>query len=470
MGKAVRLFNGNAEQTLYSRLTPTQGQLEFLRTQWNSLADHLIAELANKYGYPISTWLQGSYKYGTLIKPVHRGEEYDVDVGVYFKWVRDGNAEPAPEQLRDWVQAELLEYKRLETAVKSVEQPPKERCSRAVYSKQFHIDTPVYHLDPDADLRRLACLSGKWEVSDPKVFHKWFKNAVGDDGREQLRRLVRYLKGWAAVAFEDTKIARPSSILLTVLATEAFNSQLLGLITRDDEDALILVVQRITDRLRGSQVVLNPAEPEKNENLNRIPDEAWDYFFATLEGLNLAATRASDANDEAAAALAWADAFSFLMPLPEAESVEVVEEYTGTALMQVPDIRVDVFKRDPRKLVNSFVNEVPTVPKDCDLVFTITNPHIVPPFATVEWTVRNDGEEAEYLGDLGHRRTGARLLTVDEHTAYAGRQYMDCVIKQSGQVIALRRVPVIIRDLQYPARNPTTRPSYTKIKSVRNRR
>lgn len=470
MGKAVRLFNGNAEQTLYSRLTPTQDQLDFLRTQWNSLADHLIAELPSKYGYPISTWLQGSYKYGTLIKPVHRGEEYDVDVGVYFKWVRDGNAEPAPDQLRDWVQAELLEYKLLESAVKRIEQPPKERCSRAVYSKQFHIDTPVYHLDPDEDLRRLACLSGKWEVSDPKAFYKWFKKAVDEDDREQLRRLVRYLKGWAAVAFRDTVIARPSSILLTVLATEAFNNELLGLISLDDEDALIKVVHSITDRLRWGRVVRNPAEPEKNENLNRIPDEAWDYFFATLGGLNLAATRASDANDEAAAALAWADAFSFLMPLPEAESVEVVEEFVGTALMQLPEIKIDVFKRSPPKeLVGSYVNEVPSVPKDCDLVFTITNPHVVPPFATVEWTVRNDGEEAEYLGDLGHRQAGARLLKVEEHTAYAGRQYMDCVVKQSGQVLSLRRVPVLIRDIQYPARNPA-RPSYTRIKSVRNRR
>ncbi|WP_425473120.1 cyclic GMP-AMP synthase DncV-like nucleotidyltransferase [Zoogloea oleivorans] len=30
----------------------------------------------------MSTWLQGPYKYGTLIKPVHPGKEYDVDLGI----------------------------------------------------------------------------------------------------------------------------------------------------------------------------------------------------------------------------------------------------------------------------------------------------------------------------------------------------------------------------------------------------
>ncbi len=102
------------------------------------------------------------------IKPVHFGEEYDVDVGLYFEWDDAQDAEPTPKQLRDWVQAELLEYEKACEELKKVEVPPKERCSRASYIRQFHIDTPVYHLNTDSDIRRLACLSGRWEYSDPK--------------------------------------------------------------------------------------------------------------------------------------------------------------------------------------------------------------------------------------------------------------------------------------------------------------
>ena len=111
MGKAARLFNGAAEQTLIDRLTPSQEQRGFLQTQWNDLVEYLKTRLSDNYGYPISTWLQGSYKFGPLIKPVHKGEEYDVDVGLYFEWEGDGEATPSPGQLRKWVQQAIISYK-----------------------------------------------------------------------------------------------------------------------------------------------------------------------------------------------------------------------------------------------------------------------------------------------------------------------------------------------------------------------
>ena len=82
MGRASSLFNGAGEQTLINRVSPTAQQREFLQTSWNELAEHLKVALKAKHGYTICTWLQGSYKYGTLIKPVHPGKEYDVDLGI----------------------------------------------------------------------------------------------------------------------------------------------------------------------------------------------------------------------------------------------------------------------------------------------------------------------------------------------------------------------------------------------------
>jgi hypothetical protein len=65
---------------------------------------------------------------------------------------------------------------------------------------------------------------------------------------------------------------------------------------------------------------------------------------------------------------------------------------------------------------------------------------------------------------LGHRRVGMRLLSAEEHTAYVGRHFMDCVVRLNGQVYAVRRVPVTIRDVRHVARNPL-KPSYTKLRS-----
>jgi hypothetical protein len=468
MGKAAGLFNGGADQTLFRRVTPTLEQREFLQVQWNNLADHLKKALRDKYGYPISTWLQGSYKYGTLIRPVHVNEEYDVDVGVYFEWANAGDATPAPAQLRDWVQRELQAYGEKIREISYVVEPAKERCSRAIYEQKFHIDTPVYHIDSTNDSRRLACLSDTWENSDPKLIYKWFRDSCDGAEREQLRRLIRYLKGWAAVAFTSSDSSRPSSILLTVLATEAFLAENeFRFFALDDEDALRAVIHRVHDRVLLRKRVQNPID--KSENLNRIPDEYWDAFLTRFQTLRDAADHAEDCPDEATAALAWSEAFSFLMPLPSVQQVEVVAHGSQRAVMQVPDIDIRVFRKKPDEQIAQHRNEVPAVAKGCTLKFSIVNPHIIPEYATIEWTVRNIGEESDALGALGHRRMGLRMLASEESTSYAGLHYMDCVIRVGGTIYAVRRIPVNVKDLKYPPRNPA-KPHYTKIQSARGRR
>lgn len=471
MGQASTLFNGNVEQTLIGRVSPTAAQREFLQTSWNSMADHLRPTLKAKHGYSISTWLQGSYKYGTLIKPVHSDEAYDVDLGVYFEWTDKEDAEPTAQQLRTWVQDEIKLYAETCAELAFVTEPPKDRCSRANYERQFHIDTPVYHLNRDNDARRLACLNGAWEDSDPKAFYKWFKSAISADEREQVRRLVRYLKAWAAVSFDDAPEARPTSIFLTVLVTDGFNN--ISLLRRlwsslDDDDALIAVIKNMHAKLLEDKRVQNPSADEE-ENLNRMSAQAWDIFFERMNQLLDIAERADSAEDEASAAVIWSEAFSFLMPLPEAEEVEVVDENSGRAVMVLPEIEVHVLRCGTNERLATHHNEVPGVLRDRDLQFSITNPHVIPQFASVEWTVRNAGDEADAASDLGHRSYGLRQLTAKEHTTYAGKHYMDCIVRLHGQVHALRRVPVVVKDMLPAERNPTPRGSWRRIKSKRRR-
>jgi hypothetical protein len=472
MGKASRLFNGQAEQTLYGRVTPTQDQRAFLQAQWNDLANHLKAQLP-RHGYSVSTWLQGSYKYGTLIKPVQVGEEYDVDVGVYFEWEPSATElAPTARQLRDWVQAELHAYKRENGDVKEIVEPPKERCSRAVYAKRFHIDTPTYHLNPRRDKRQLASLAGNWESSDPKAIYKWFKEVVGGAEREQLRRLIRYLKGWAAVAFTTAPESRPSSIVLTVLTAQIYKEMWLERLGgMNDEDSLIGVVKAMHQRLAEDLNVWNPVDSK--EPLNRISKDAWGAFFTRLTVLRDAAEVAEAAADEAAGALAWGDAFLFLMPLPETDELEIDEAAGGTALMRIPDVEIDIADdRNFEQVLATHRNEIPGVAKGKWLRFRIMNPQIIPAMAVLEWTVRNDGRDADYIGDLGHVTGGIAAFSVIEHTAYVGKQYMDLTVRCNGTVYAARRIAVTIEDpraLVNPKARSTSR-EWIKLRSRRNRR
>ncbi|SDM43061.1 cyclic GMP-AMP synthase DncV-like nucleotidyltransferase [Polaromonas sp. JS666] len=471
MGKASRLFNGQAEHTLYERVTPTTEQREFLQQQWNELADYLKAELTG-YGYPITTWLQGSYKYGTLIKPVHRDEEYDVDLGIYFDWdPKAVEIAPTAQQLRTWVQRELLTFKLGHPAVKDVADPPKERCSRAIYAKRFHIDTPTYHLDSKREKRELATLSGQWEDSDPKAIYKWFKGVVSGDEREQLRRLIRYLKAWAAIAFETAPDSRPSSIVLTVLVANIYSDDmwLQRLITMDDDDALITVIKEMHKRLNKNRDVLNPVNTK--ESLNRIPSEAWGAFLTRLQLLYEAAESAEAAEDEVAAALAWSEALTYLMPLPETDVVEVSDPASTTALMQIPEVKIEVATDwSFKNILQTHRNEVPGVAKGQCLRFTIINPQIIPAMAMIEWTVRNEGEDADYLGDLGHTRGGMQMFTVEEGTKYAGKQYMDLTVRCNGSVYAVRRISVLIEDRPVLSKPKATPRAWTTLRSRKGRR
>lgn len=436
-------FSTNMEdESLYSRITPTNEHTEYLREQWNPLADHLIRDLALQSGYSIKTWLQGSYKYGTMIRPIGKHEEYDVDLGVYFCWNSEEVAQPAPEQLKTWVQASLKLYAKDNAEISQVESPPKERCGRVKYKNQFHIDIPAYHLEESSDTRRLATESSGWEDSDPKSIYVWFKGQIGNPERAQLRRLIRYLKAWAALQFKDKPTARPSSILITVLASESYISLEDEIL--DDDYVFYAVVLDVFNRLRKNRSVLNPINA--SEELNRLSDDDFDTLLSKVETLSDICCRAHSCTESMDSALIWEEAFSYLFPLPpEDQSVEVVDAQSGTAVSVAPVIQVNIHDQHGA-FVKTYTDEVPTVFKGMSLNFRIMNSEVIPKYATVDWVVRNEGTDASNENDLGHVQKGERLLEVTRNTSYYGRHFMDCTVRLFGQVVALKRVPVYVKD------------------------
>lgn len=464
MAKAGRLFFSSdaTSETLYSRIVPTEEQTEYLRQKWNDLAEYLAEDLRGRSGYSIRTWLQGSYKYATVIRPLGLTEEYDVDLGVYFSWNADQKGTPAPSQIRQWTQEALHSYAEGADELHQVAEPAKERCSRAHYAKQFHIDVPVYHLDENADERRLATLTLGWEPSDPKKLYQWFKECVSESERPLLRRCVRYAKAWAARTFQNTPAARPSSVLLTVLVAEAMQD--LSMDDTDDEDAFGMVIASIHRRLGGSDVVLNPIDAR--EDLNRIPPVARGQFRAALDQLTDVCARATQADDEAAAAWIWDEVFGYLFPPPDDAEVATEGEIAGRALVVTPDIEVRVYDAQ-RRWIRSHRNEVPQVDKGFWLKFAITNRELVPHWATIDWVVRNSGDESSGKNDFGHELRDTRDFEHEEHTAYNGRHFMDCAVRSHGRILAVRRVPVYVREPLFTQSLPA-KPYYRRL--VKRRR
>ncbi|MEL6521048.1 MAG: CBASS cGAMP synthase [Pseudomonadota bacterium] len=461
MGIAAKLFHNpeDRENTLAYRVRPSDEQIAEQQERWNNLADVVKEGLRGTYGKPVSSWLQGSYKFGTQIRPARMGEEFDIDLGVYIEW--EGSAESGdvePLELKDKIQSILDDYADEPTNDATGTSDPKSRCNRICFTDDFHIDVPSYHLDRTADARDLATQDDEWENSDPKAIYVWWKDQFEGGERDRARRLARYLKMWAALTFESA--SRPSSILLTVLVARALNSTDTDGISGDDE-FFRTVVDQIERRLRRSVVVRNPANT--HENLNRLSDDACAAFIDKLGELLSVADRALGADDEFGSADIWTEAFKHFFPFPK-EDEQAVAKAADSArnVMAVarydPDVQVVATSGNRRW---EGFNSLGPIPKGCDIRFEVVNPRTLPEGSTVYWTVRNEGAEAEATNDLGH--VAGTGLTNKENSAYRGRHFVDVVVKLNGRIIGRRRVKVQISGLGIPKRN-SARPAWTALR------
>lgn len=163
-------FSTNVEkETLHSRIMPSELQQKQQQKRWSELRDYLRSDLRERSGCAIKSWLQGSYKFKTQIRPASTYDEFDIDLGVYLLW--EGKAEDGKytaKELKDMVQDSLEAYKATQEDVIEV-CDPKTRCSRIRFEGNFHIDVPSYHLDETRDCRSLATEEDEWEDSDPKA-------------------------------------------------------------------------------------------------------------------------------------------------------------------------------------------------------------------------------------------------------------------------------------------------------------
>lgn len=465
MGIAAKLFysSDTEKQTLHRRIVPSDEQQQIQQERWNDLVEYLQSDLEERTGYAITSWLQGSYKFATQIRPSKKGQEFDIDLGIYFNWSgkpEDGNF--APAKLKALTQESLNEYKN-ETGdeVLEIVTPAKNRCSRIRFSGDFHIDVPTYHIDPEKDARSLATEENIWENSDPKALYKWFQGFSCKEDGDQLRRIIRYLKMWAALHFGEKD--RPSTIMLTVLTVVAFDT--LSTDQKDGDDTSFrYVVEKIIINLNGSKFIANPVD--HSENLNRMSDSAFLSFVSKFNELLSVSVEALKVNNEFESAIIWQTAFQYFFPLPVVEQDEKTDSTLLPVVQFVPEILIKAFSSNNTRFVYEGQNQI-KIPRNCNIQFSIINKALLPQGARIEWMVRNQEQEAEIENDMGHMAGTA--LVGQEHSAYKGVHFMDLTIKSNfGSVIGFRRIPVEVTGMVMPPRNPRKKPGYLRL--LRKRR
>lgn len=453
-------FSSDSEKsTLHRRITPTQEQRDEQTERWNDLCEYLIGDLGEKTGFAIHSWLQGSYKMGTQIRPESKFQEFDIDLGIYFAWPGEPEDNFGPQYLKSLVQKSLESYAKEAEEGVFVDMIPKERCSRIHYPGGFHIDVPTYHIDIERDIRSLATQSDTWEDSDPKKFYIWFRSNFTEDADTQLQRIIRYLKMYLALhASQDVR----SSILITVLAIEAYNSLSEAELNGDDT-ALRHVAESIALRLGANAEVLNPVNT--GENLNRLTDEHCAVFIEKLWTLAGLADRALASESQFETVAIWTEAFQHFFPSPIADNNDPATRAIIPVTF-VPIVDIAAVSSTNAQARYTGVDGIGPVPRQCTITFTLRNPSQLPAGARVHWMVRNEGEEAEITNDMGHP-AGEGFVGREERSAYHGTHFMDVtVFSQFGTVLGFKRLPVKIHGIAVPPRNPK-KPGYIRFRKKR---
>jgi hypothetical protein len=262
----------------------------------------------NPHVYP-----QGSFRLGTVIKPVHADVGYDLDIGCRLR-AGISKTTHTQKQLKQLVGSDLEAYRVARQVEERIEE--KHRCWRLKYadSIQFHIDT-VPSI-PETEERRQLILESMvragvtdplsravtqhtgaitdnrdpnydiinpaWRVSNSEGYALWFESRMKlamqlletraiqvraaklDDlptyrWKSPLQRCVQILKCHRDLMYADNPDNKPISVIVTTLAGEAYQAEV------EIADALDRILSDMGSKVRTSKPrVPNPVNPAED--------------------------------------------------------------------------------------------------------------------------------------------------------------------------------------------------------------
>lgn len=234
---------------------------------------------------------QGSWAYKTLNSPCRAPQQADLDDGTYlpFSYLEQEPPSVVSTALFNSVEKVLRELADDTDGWTLYDDNP--NCTRIEIAPDKHIDVPVYSI-PDEEFEKLreareyilkagmeayaadqapeddnwdlmpthgvlmATKNRGWRDNDPRPVKDWVNGEIALKS-EQLRHIMRYLKGWRD--HQTWTKGDPKSILLMVAAAEAYDTQIYA---RDDL-ALLGVVSKLPDILSGK--LINPTTLDKSD-------------------------------------------------------------------------------------------------------------------------------------------------------------------------------------------------------------
>lgn len=300
-----RAFANRVLEYLIEQLDIPDHYYELARKRYESLADWLHRDDSAIVRFDPSVYPQGSFRYGTVIRPLSSKEEYDLDLVATLTLL--SKAELSQIELKQLVGEEVRAFARAKGVKHPVEE--KKRCWRLDYADEvrFHMDI-LPAVPDDESFKRLLIQSGvsedqaehalaitdkthpaytvvsdDWPRSNPKGYAIWFENRMRVVARKRqqalverrvyasvdevpayewktpLQRAIQILKRHRDVMFRDKPELKPISIIISTLSAMAYQG----------EEDLYSALSKILDRMPGlvqkhEPRVPNPVNPAED--------------------------------------------------------------------------------------------------------------------------------------------------------------------------------------------------------------
>ena len=457
--------------------------------KYEDVGNWLGADGSELLRYAPDIYVQGSFRLGTVVRPITEDDEYDIDLVCHLNIPKE---QTTHKDLKEMVGIRLEKRDDLAKIL-----GPSRRCWILEYPAEhgmprFHMDVlpaipnierpPTGILLTDTELKL-------WQKSNPRAYAEWFRERMKVIFLEKraalaevikaanveevpewqvktpLQIAVQILKRHRDIHFQNKQEVKPVSIIITTLAARAYENQ------PDVQEALSGIVQAIeanwgkpgfVEYRNGKWWVANPVDDGENfaDKWNEYP-ERREAFMDWVKKVRTDFTAAAQKRtlDESVRALAPVLGESTIIKAAQEMGLSVGSRLPvlARAQFQVPalgDSKHCLPPQWPEQLSYkaSLTGSVHSrqynakklwdltgrsVPKSTWLRFSVkTN---VPQPYDVRWQVVNTGREAMEAGQLrGDFYTNDKGIDGVrwESTAFAGTHWVEAFIIKSGVCVA----------------------------------
>ncbi|MFC3193220.1 nucleotidyltransferase [Marinicella sediminis] len=250
------------------------------------------------------TFLGGSYKRKTAIRPVKKGDDTErPDIDIYV--VVNGSTSPASSDYKtpDDLIEELYSALNRNRKTLGITKITRNRCSIAISTNKADMDvSPILERNDEGYYRIGNRNTGEWYLTDPEEHTNWSAK-VNADANMRFNPMVKMVK-WNRREF-PTKNKHPKSIALEALIAKHIdrNESHYGQILHDTFNEIVDHYSTYRD-LDLCPTLDDPAI-ENGDLLNGVTGEVFSAFYDKIEYFRDEASKALAAEDQDIATKHW---------------------------------------------------------------------------------------------------------------------------------------------------------------------